>query len=219
MFLNRLRNEFSGFHKTLQCRFSKMMFFMLSLLLLFNLLYFFPIEKTSIGQVQNILVSKFRNYEDKLYGFKIEYPADWEKVQFSQGITIGPHNMIVNFVSPSQGPSETFRKYLLIEVTNLTSANSNLSTFSKEELSFLAKSLPHFTTLQINSNSSLAGNNAEVVVFTYSDPIVGTAKAMEIWAVNGSKGYIISYHADSGGYAIYLPTIETMINSFKIIPK
>lgn len=216
MFLNRARNELS---QSLKCRFTiKMLLVTLSVLLLFNSLYFYPIQKPSMGQMQNNSASKFLSYQDALYAFKIEYPADWEKVQFSQGITQGPHNMIVNFLSPSRGASQTFREYLLIETANVTSV-SNLSTFSKQELSFLAQSFPHFTPAQIRSNSSLAGHNAYTVVFTYSDPIVGTAKAMVVWAINGSKAYILSYHADSSDYVIYLPTIESMINSFEIIPK
>ena len=125
-------------------------------------------------------MSKLLNYENTPYDFKIEYPADWEKVQFSPGITQGPHNMVVNFLSPLRGPSQTFMEYLLIEAANVTSVVSNLSTFSKQELSFLAQSFPHFTPVLVNSSSSLAGHNAYTVVFTYSDPIVGTAKAMEI---------------------------------------
>src|SRR5689334_15637608 len=125
--------------------------------------------------------------------------------------------MVVNFISPLRGSSQTFREYLLIETANVTSASSNVSTFSKKGLTFLAQSFPHFMPVQINLNSSLAEHNAYTVVFTYSDPIVGTAKAMEVWVVNGSKGYILSYYADSSDYVIYLPTIEWMTNSFEIM--
>ena len=216
MFLKRAINELS---QSLKCGYIiKVLLLAFSGLLLFNSLYFSPILKTSMGQMQNTPASKFLGYQDTLYAFKIEYPADWEKIQFSQGITQGPHNLVVNFLSPSRGPSETFREYLLIETANVTSF-SNLSTFSKQEISFLAQSFPHFTPVQIRSNSSLAGHNAYTVVFTYSDPIVGTAKAMETWAINGSKAYILSYHADSSDYMSYLPTIETMVKSLEIIPK
>ena len=220
MFLNRIRIELSeSFHKFFQCRFIIMMSLVLSLFLLFNSLFFFPIQKISMGQMQNISVSKLINYENSPYDFKIEYPADWEKVQFSPGITQGPHNMVVNFLSPLRGPSQTFREYLLIEAANVTSVVSNLSTFSKQELGFLAQSFPHFTPVLVNPSSSLAGHNAYTVVFTYSDPIVGTAKAMEIWTMIGPKGYILSYHADSSDYTSYLPSIENMIHSFGIITK
>ncbi|MGC2684233.1 MAG: hypothetical protein WA323_20415 [Candidatus Nitrosopolaris sp.] len=211
MFLKKDINELSQF---LKCRFIvKALVLTLSGLLLFNSLSFSAILIPSMGQMQKTSASL--GYQDTLHAFKIEYPTDWEKLQFSQGITEGPHKLVVNFLSPLRGPSETFRQYFLIETANVTST----STFSKQELSFLAHSFPHFTPVQIRSNSSLAGHNAYAVVFTYSDPIVGTAKAMEIWAINGSKAYILSYHADSSDYTRYLPTIETMIKSFELIPK
>ena len=181
-------------------------------LLLFNSLSLCAILKTSMGQIQD--ASKYLGYQDTVHGFKVEYPADWEKIQFAQGITEGTHNLVVNFLSPSRGPSQTFREYLIIETANVNSA----SRFLKQEISFLAQSFPHFTPVQV-SNSSLAGHNAYTVVFTYKDPIVGTGKVMEIWTINGSKAYILSYHADSVDYMSYLPVIQTMIKSFQLMPK
>jgi hypothetical protein len=181
-------------------------------LLLFNSVSLSAIPKTSMGQIQH--TSKYLGYQDTVHGFKVEYPTDWEKIQFSQGLTEGPHNLVVNFLSPSRGPSQTFREYLMIETANVTSA----STFLKQEMSFLAQSFPHFTPVQI-SNSSLGGHNAYAVVFMYSDPIVGTGKVFEIWTIKGSKAYILSYHADSVDYINYLPIVQTMIKSFELIPK
>ncbi len=181
-------------------------------LLLFNSLSLSAILKTSVGQIQH--TSKYLGYEDTVHGFKVEYPEDWEKIQFSVGITEGSHNLVVTFLSPSQGPSHTFREYLIVETANVSSA----STFLKQEISFIAQSFPHFKPVGA-SNSSLAGHNAYTVVFTYRDPIVGTGKVMEIWTINGSKAYILSYHADSADYISYLPTIQTMIKSFELIPK
>jgi hypothetical protein len=181
-------------------------------LLLFNSLSLSAILKTSMGQIQH--TSRYLGYQDTVHGFKVKYPTDWEKIQFSQGITQGPHNLVVNFLSPSLGPSQKFREYLIIETTNVTSA----STFLNQEISFLAQSFPHFTPVRV-SNDSLAGHNAYRVVFTYRDPIVGTGKVMEIWTFNGSKAYILSYHGDTDDYISYLPTIQTMIKSFELMPK
>jgi hypothetical protein len=198
--------------KFLKCEFIVKALALTAGLLLFNSLSLCAILKTSMGQIQD--TSKYLGYQDTFHGFKVEYPADWEKIQFSQGITEGPHNLVVNFLSPSRGPSQTFREYLIIETANVTSA----STFLKQEISFLAQSFPHFTPVQV-SNSSLAGHNAYTVVFTYKDPIVGTGKVMDIWTINGSKAYILSYHADSLDYISYLPVIQTMIKSFELMPK
>ena len=180
-------------------------------LLFINSLFLSSILKTSMGLV--LYISKYLDYQDTVHGFKVKYPTDWEKIQFSQGITEGPHNLVVNFLSPSRG-SQTFREYLMIETANVTSA----STFLNQEISFLTQSFPHFTPVQI-SNSSLAGHNANTLVFTYRDPIIGTGKVIEIWTITGSKAYILSYHADSVDYISYLPIIQTMIKSFDLMPK
>ncbi|HXX99168.1 MAG TPA: hypothetical protein VEL11_18925 [Candidatus Bathyarchaeia archaeon] len=198
--------------KSLKCEFIVRSLALTAGLLLFNSLSLCAILKTSMGQIQD--ASKYLGYQDTAHGFKVEYPPDWEKIQFSQGITEGPHNLVANFLSPSRGPSQTFREYLIIETANVNSA----SRFLKQEISFLAQSFPHFTPVQV-SNSSLAGHNAYTVVFTYKDPIVGTGKVMEIWTINGSKAYILSYHADSVDYMSYLPVIQTMIKSFQLMPK
>jgi hypothetical protein len=198
--------------KSLKCEFIVKALGLTAALLLFTSLSLCAILKTSMAQIQH--TSKNLGYQDTVHGFKVEYPADWEKIQFSQGITEGPHNLVVNFLSPSRGPSQTFREYLIIETENVTSA----STFLKQEIGFLTQSFPHFTPVQ-RSNSSLAGHNAYTIVFTYRDPIVGTGKVIEIWTINGSKAYILSYHADSVDYISYLPIIQTMIKSFELMPK
>ena len=180
-------------------------------LLLFTSLFLCAILKTSMAQQHT---SKYLVYQDTVHGFKVEYPADWEKIQFSQGITEGPHNLVVNFLSPSRGSSQTFREYLMIETANVTSA----STFSKQEISFLTQSFPHFMPVQI-SDSSLADHNAYTVVFTYRDPIIGIGKVIEVWTINGSKAYLLSYHTDSVDYIRYLPVVQAMIKSFELMPK
>jgi hypothetical protein len=198
--------------KSVKCEFIAKALALTAGLLLFNSLSLSAIPKTSMGQIQH--ASKYLGYEDTVHGFKVEYPEDWEKIQFSLGITEGSHNLVVNFLSPSQGPFHTFREYLIIETANASSA----STFLKQEISFLAQSFPHFTPVRV-ANSSLAGHSAYTVVFTYRDPIVGTGKVMEIWTINGSKAYILSYHADSVDYISYLPIIQTMIKSFELMSK
>ena len=172
-------------------------------------------QNTAISQMQN----RFVNYQDPTYGFKIQYPTDWQILRFAQGITQGSHSMIVNFLSPQGGASQIFRQYLLIETANVTSGTPNPSAYSKQELTFLSQSFPSFTLVNTNGSSFLAGQNAYSVVFTYKDPIVGVGKVMAIWTLHNSKAYILSYHADNSNYGTYLTTIEKMIRSFKTLAK
>ena len=58
----------------------------------------------------------FVTYENSNYRFKIQYPSNWEKVEFSPGIKESGRNIIVNFISPQETFSDLFREYLIIEV-------------------------------------------------------------------------------------------------------
>jgi hypothetical protein len=193
--------------------------FTLLLLLLFSAMLSIPEYELATAQTKTTLTtmalaSNVLTYESSNYGFSVEYPASWQKVEFSKGIAEGTRNMVVNFLSPLEGPSDTFREYLIIQTVNVTSLDLSLKTFTGEQITFLNDSFPDFNILESNRSTTITSHIAYEVVYTYSDPIIGKAKAMEIWIVNGGKVYILSYHAAAAKYSMYLSTIRKMIDSF-----
>ena len=193
--------------------------FALLLLLLFSVMRSIPeyelaTAQTKTTQTTMALASNVLTYESSNYGFIVQYPANWQKVEFSKGIEEGTRNLVVNFLSPLEGPSDTFREYLIVQTANMTSRDASLKTFTIEQMAFLKDSFPDFNILESNRSTTITSHIAYEVVYTYSDPIIGKAKAMEIWNVNGGKVYILSYHADAAKYSKYLPTILKMIGSF-----
>ena len=193
--------------------------FTLLLLLLFSAMFSTPEYELATAQTKTTpttmaLASNVLTYASSNYGFIVQYPASWQKVEFSKGIAEGTRNMVVNFLSPLEGPSDTFREYLIIQTANVTSRDLSLKTFTGEQITFLKDSFPDFNILESNRSTTITSHIAYEVVYTYSDPIIGKAKAMEIWIVNGGKVYILSYHADATKYSKYLPTIRKMIDSF-----
>lgn len=193
--------------------------FALLLLLLFSVMLSIPEYKLATAQTKTTLTtialaSNVLTYESSNYGFAVQYPANWQKVEFSKGIEEGTRNMDVNFLSPLEGPSDTFREYLIVQTANMTSRDLSLKTFTIEQMAFLKGSFPDFNILESNRSTTITSHIAYEVVYTYSDPIIGKAKGMEIWIVNGGKVYILSYHADAAKYSKYLPTILKMIGSF-----
>jgi len=193
--------------------------FTLLLLLLFSVMLSIPEYELAMAQTKTTqstlaLGSNVLTYESSNDGFVVQYPANWQKVEFGKGIEEGTRNLIVNFLSPLETPSDTFREYLLVQTANMTSRHLSLKTFTIEQMSFLKDSFPDFNVLESNRSTTSTSHIAYEVVYTYSDPIIGKAKAMEIWIVNGGKVYIISYHADAAKYSKYLPTILKMIGSF-----
>jgi hypothetical protein len=189
------------------------------LLLLLSVMRSIPEYELATAQTKTTrttmaLASNVLKYESSNYGFVVQYPANWQKVEFSKGIEEGTRNLVVNFLSPLEGPSDTFREYLIVQTANMTSRGLSLKTFTIEQMAFLKDSLPDFNILESNRSTTITSHIAYEVVYTYSDPIIGKAKAMEIWIVNGGKVYILSYHADAAKYSKYLPTILKMIGSF-----
>ncbi len=108
-------------------------------------------------------------YESSNHGFIVQYPASWQKVEFSKGIAEGTRNMVVNFLSPLEGPSDTFREYLIIQTANVTSRELSLKTFTDEQITFLKDSFPDFNILESNRSTTITSHIAYEVVYTYSD--------------------------------------------------
>lgn len=193
--------------------------FTLLLILLFSAMLSIPEYERATAQTKTTLTimalaGNVLTYESSNHGFIVQYPAIWQKVEFSKGIAEGTRNMVVNFLSPLEGPSDTFREYLIIQTANVTSRELSLKTFTDEQITFLKDSFPDFNILESNRSTTITSHIAYEVVYTYSDPIIGKAKAMEFWIVNAGKAYILSYHADAAKYSKYLPTIRKMIDSF-----
>ena len=66
-------------------------------------------------------------------------------------------------------------------------------------------------------NAWLAGNPAYILLYKYSDPIAGILQVMETGTIISGKGYYVQYFAESEKYSSYLPTMQTMIDSFTLI--
>ena len=158
--------------------------------------------------------SNLSTYENPAYTFRIQYPSNWEKVEFNQGIEEGHRNIIVNFVSPLESSSDTFREYLIIEVGDLRSQNLSLNKYIDKQISSRL-SLPGFELIE-STSATLSDSPAHKVVYTYSDAEIGITKTMEILTIKDDKLYFISYTADATKYSSYLPAIQKMTDSFKI---
>src|SRR5919198_5040421 len=176
-------------------------------LLLFSVAMNFS-SQYAVGQT---MISKnFLTYESPVYGFEIQYPSDWEKIEFSGDIEEGHRKIIVNFISPSEGASDTFREYLIIE-RGVIGSQAPLS-FQYAINAYLASllSLPNFKLVESNI-FSVADSPAQKLVYSYSNPEVGLTKTMDILITKNDKLYLLSFNSDALKYNVYLPTIQKMI--------
>ena len=193
------------------------------ILTIISLSFLFTIPRISQQQTfaqTSALTSSFVTYENSNYRFKIQYPSNWEKVEFSPGIKESGRSIIVNFISPQETFSDSFREYLIIEVQDHPSNAISLDRYTSQLIDTYKKSLPRFAVIESNTSTATYTNvdhPSHKIVYSYSDSIVGKAEVMEIDIIEGNRLYSLSYHADATKYSSYLPAIEKMIKSFEPI--
>jgi eukaryotic-like serine/threonine-protein kinase len=184
----------------------------------------FPFTITRISPQQTFAQTSastgFVTYENSNYKFRIQYPSNWEKVEFSPGIKESGRNIIVNFISPQETFSDLFREYLIIEVQDQSSNAISLDRYISQQIDTYKKSLPRFAVIESNTSTATYTNvdhPSHKIVYSYSDSTVGKAVIMEIDTIVDNRLYSLSYHADAARYSSYLPVIEKMIKSFEPI--
>jgi hypothetical protein len=153
--------------------------------------------------------SPFLTYENPTYRIRIQYPSDWEKLEFSQ------RNIVVIFRSPRENSSDTKLENLLIQVGNLPSQNIPLDEVVRANINKLKQSLIDFELTELNA-TTLSGNNpAHKVVYTNREG-EDELKTMQVVSIKEDKIYLITYTAEASRYDRYLPIIQKMIDSFRI---
>lgn len=153
--------------------------------------------------------SPFLTYENPTYRIRIQYPSDWEKLEFSQ------RNIVVIFRSQPENASDTKLENLLIQVGNLPSQNIPLDEVVRANINNLKQSLIDFELIELNA-TTLSGNNpAHKVVYTNREG-EDELKTMQVVSIKEDKIYLITYTAEASRYDRYLPIIQKMIDSFRI---
>lgn len=164
-------------------------------------------------------------YTNDQYKFKISYPTNWDKIEFTPGITESGRQILVTFLSPLENPSDSFREYLTIEVANFspvtTVDETKMIQYAKSQVDGYRKSLQGFQLLaqsdQSNSTELEMGNpTCYKVLYNYIDATAGKISVFDIYCAKDSKIYFLSFQSDSAKYSLYLPLLKQIISSFKL---
>jgi eukaryotic-like serine/threonine-protein kinase len=197
--------------------------------------------QTEIESVSSNNYNTFSLYKNAQYSFGIQYPSNWQKIEFTQGIERGGRNTVVNFLSPSEGTADKFREYLIVEVDGLrpeqgfamsssssSSSSSFLTEYVNHQISDYKKLYQGFQLTEsptssflnkTDKNSYNSPNDYSLsykIVYTYDDTIAGKIKITELYLLKNNKIYVLSFHSEASNYSKYLPTIQKMVDSFHI---
>jgi hypothetical protein len=158
-----------------------------------------------------IINPAFSTYENPTYGIKIQYPSNWQKMDFDRHY--GNNSLpIAGFIPPSENDSGLLEN-LVIVVKKLHSQSTSLKQFADSLVSSYKSNLHNFQLIELNPLTTPALNSAYKIEYTHSSDML-MLKTMEVWTISGDTVYMISYNADSGDFSNYLPVIQKMIDSF-----
>ena len=188
--------------------------------------------QTEIGSVSSNNYNTFSLYKNAQYNFDMQYPSNWQKIEFTQGIERGGRNTVVNFLSPSEGIVDKFREYFIVEVGDLrpqqSFAMSSPSSFSllteyvNHQISNYMKLYQGFqlTESSLNKTDNNSSPNdyspSYKIVYTYDDTTAGKIKIMELYFFKNNKIYSLSFHSEASNYSKFLPTIKKIVDSVHI---
>jgi hypothetical protein len=214
------------------------MFSLVLTLLLLSSCLFMPLSlghvyaQTEIASVSSNNYNTFSLYKNAQYNFDMQYPSNWQKIEFTQGIERGGRNTVVNFLSPSEGTVDKFREYFIVEVgdlrpqqgfaMSLPSSFSLLTEYVNHQISNYKKLYQGFqlTESLLNRTDNNSSPNdyslSYKIVYTYDDTTAGKIKIMELYLPKNSKIYSLSFHSEASNYSKYLPTIQKIFDSVHI---
>ena len=197
-------------------------------LVIFSLFLQIPVElafaQGHVHQKNGAAVNNGNNnlvtYENNAHGIKILYPAGWQKTE-----QLSANRFWVNFMSPfNSNNASAFPATVSVsvEVLNQNISNDATTQYVTGVLASVKRSLPDFQIIESNPRSSISGNSAYKIVYTFlsQDPAVQAHfQSMNIWTVKDKKAYSVSYTELKPLYATYLPTVQKMIDSLEIVAK
>jgi len=160
-----------------------------------------------------VITEGFLPYENNDLGIRVQYPADWELESHTEGAA---------FLAPLENASDRYYESLNVYVYNpgaleyYPSNDTSLDEIVAGEIKSLQQH--HDFQLEESNQTTISGNNipAHKLVYTYSDPNIGLAKAMEVLSTDGKSLYILVYTAKPADYPVHLQTIMEMIDSLQL---
>jgi hypothetical protein len=164
---------------------------------------------TSVTFVGAQQAKTFLTYKDPKGTFTINYPNDW---------TVKPGNRFEDFLVRFNGPSAFFG---IMEPITRHNDPSSLKDILGQFMLAISNS-PNFKSVEdIRCDKYVVNGNNKAcnAVFTRTVSYIDTNKIVTLVVISEHEGrvYVFRYEALPDNFDAILPTVEKMINSFKIL--
>lgn len=138
--------------------------------------------------------------------------------KLSQLLSEGSTQVVVAVVSPFD-ESDTFVENLNVIVANISESSPiSLDEYVNANIEGLKTYVQDLTIEQPPTEITVDGNPAMTLVYTGRtsiDPSIN-GKFLNLFLINNNTAYVLTFSAIPESFPIYLPTIEKMLQSFRI---
>ena len=181
-----------------------------SILLLSSLLFQSQLFPTNVAMAQNTpTTSNFLTFDGSKYGFSIEYPENWNITQDATGVWFSsPVDGTGNIRVESQ-PAQNMSLADLVQVQLMQTKNSN------KEFNVVSSNMTILD--KIPANRTDYKFMVEIPKFLGAD--IFDYNAIQISALKENTLYTVTYFADTETFYIFLPMVQKMLGSLKIVEK
>ncbi len=159
-------------------------------------------------QVNETSSTVIRTYENPILGVKFQYPLEWGEPSIRDNS--------VSFSPSSNSQAQFFD--ITISVETLPSGYTDLQQFMREKFGKY-QTLPEFKIVELNK-TTLAGFLALKLRYNYLENLLlnnVNVTSMNVFTIKGNTAYDILLHTRVSNYDFYLPQVQKLMDSFKII--
>jgi eukaryotic-like serine/threonine-protein kinase len=155
---------------------------------------------------------EFLTYENKDFGFSIQYPSDWKKEEeyTSKSSNV---NIVVSFTKQNGSRINT-EADLYIRTEDFLGKNVSLEEFAQFQKAYTSSLL---AVSSFNESKTIIGNKPAWQLGYIFKGIGGiTRDGLNSLMINDNTGYSLVFSTDKKSFDKYLPIAQKMIESFRI---
>src|SRR5918996_1498056 len=140
-------------------------------------------------------------YNNPNLGFSLVYPSDWQKVE------------TLSFTSPQGGVGNRAPEIISVITEVLPSSNFSLNSYTEAAIDQV-QSFDNFQLLN-SSSTTIGGLPGHMIVYTFTDGQT-PLQNLQAWTVKDGIAYIITYGGGPEEFDSSLPSIQSILDSFRL---
>jgi hypothetical protein len=175
-----------------------------------------PLDRSNVS-FENVGTdsNNFIPFTNGSYNIDMVYPADWYVEAYDP--------TFFTIFSPPEGRVDPFTANVVVSIDDLPNEQMSLAEYGNQIVANLKSSEMNFKLIDSDiTDVTLDGSPAYKFIYTETIPAGDgypalSVMSMEIGTIVNNKAYVLTFVAETDKFSDLLPTVQTMIGSFKIL--